>query len=158
MSEILGWVVLCFHALGTPLLYWNAFKIEILLRITFNFESLCVSSLAKSLPDNSHWYKRFQSTTLWDGNISHLQAEFCLLLLESCISDAILCVVTRSRRNLAKKHSICWSIHNCTWPSYPPFYGHQKKKHFICGKEAKPFPFSFPQFYLLPLGWGRFSS
>lgn len=69
MSETLGSVVLCFHALRTPLLYWNGFKIEMLLRVNFNFECLCVSSLTKAAPDNSHWHRRFQSTILSDDSL-----------------------------------------------------------------------------------------
>lgn len=134
-----------FSCFGNPIALlkcFNTLRLKMLLRITFNFESLCVSSLAKTLPGNSYWHRRFQSTTLWDVSISHLQAKFCLLLLETCISDAILCITTRSQGEILQSSTAFAGLFTTALDHHiHPFHGQKKKNilYVVLGKEGKAF-------------------
>lgn len=94
MPEPLGWVVLCFHTLGTPVLDC------VLLRIIFNFSSLCVPSMVKTLPGNSHWDRRLQSTTVMRRwlSTSHLHRWFLPSPNGSLVSQMLLIVLQQSHK------------------------------------------------------------
>lgn len=107
-----------------PCLEEPQFWIEYFLRIVWNFGSLCVPSVVKSLPGNSHWDRRLQSTAAMRRwlSTSHLHGWFLpcptgVLCLRSCC----LCSNKITSRDLAKQHSSCWSMHNYTSPSLPHF-------------------------------------